>query len=80
MANWFVRINHRKDKAGALFTEQAERKLYYDLDTKKDVLAQIKKDYPTFVVMNIANSITLTNLLKIQGLIEKVNLLVLSIR
>ena len=48
MANWFVRINHRKGKAGELFSEQAERKLYYDLDTKKDVLAQIKKDYPEY--------------------------------
>lgn len=48
MANWFVRINHRKYNKDAFFSEQAERKLYYDLDTKKDVLAKIKEDYPEY--------------------------------
>lgn len=43
MANWFVRINHRKGKAGELFSEQAERKLYYDLDTKKTYWLKLKK-------------------------------------
>ena len=35
MANWFVRINHRKYNKDSFFSEQTERKLYYDLDTKK---------------------------------------------
>lgn len=48
MANWFVRINHRKYNKDAFFSEQAERKLYYDLDTKKDVLSKIKEDYPEY--------------------------------
>lgn len=50
MANWFVRINHRKDQKGDLFTETVERKLYFDIETKKEILTKVKEDYPEYFV------------------------------
>lgn len=50
MPNWFVRINHRKENRGAFFSEQVERRLYYDLETKRDVLSKIKEDYPEYFI------------------------------
>jgi len=48
MANWFVRINHRKENKGEFYSEQVERKLYFDYDTKRDVLDKVKNDYPEY--------------------------------
>lgn len=48
MANWFVRINHRKENKGDFYSEQVERRLYFDYDTKRDVLDKIKNDYPEY--------------------------------
>lgn len=48
MTNWFVRINHRKDNKGEFYSEQVERKLYFDYATKRDVLDKVKKDYPEY--------------------------------
>lgn len=48
MANWFVRINHRKESKGSYYSQQVERRLYFDLETKKDVLTKIKEDYPEY--------------------------------
>mgnify|MGYP000957405809 FL=1 len=48
MTNWFVRINHRKDDKGNYYSQQVERRLYYNLATKKDVLEKIKEDYPEY--------------------------------
>lgn len=48
MANWFVRINHRKENKDSYYSQQVERRLYFDLETKKDVLTKIKEDYPEY--------------------------------
>ena len=48
MTNWFVRINHRKDNKDNYYSQQVERRLYYNLATKKDVLDKIKEDYPEY--------------------------------
>lgn len=50
MANWFVRINHRKANKDDFYSEQVERKLYFDIDTKKEVLQKIKEDYPEYFI------------------------------
>lgn len=49
MTNWFVRINHRKDDKGNYYSQQVERRLYYNLATKKDVLEKIKR-----IIQNIS--------------------------
>ena len=36
MPNWFVRINHRKSNKEDFYSEQVERRLYFDIDTKKE--------------------------------------------
>ena len=48
MSNWFVRINLRKENKGEFFSEQVERKIYYDIETKKEVLKRILEDYPEY--------------------------------
>ena len=48
MTNWFVRINHRKTGVSDFYSEQVERKFYFDFDTKKEVLTKIKEDYPEY--------------------------------
>lgn len=48
ITNWFVRINHRKSNKEDFYSEQVERRLYFDIDTKKNVLKKIKEDYPEY--------------------------------
>lgn len=45
--DWIVHVNFRKEKGGFCSKTMA-RKIYFDLESKKEVLSAVKKDFPEY--------------------------------
>lgn len=48
--NWYVQIKTRVNEG---FSDTLTRKIYYNIDTKKEVLALIKEDFPEYFIEKV---------------------------